>query len=106
RCLKAPLLSVQKRGAHEVRWARIAGRFLIMQILGGAMSLRNRIIFAMGIASVVAAGIFGAKACAQTDPNLAPNPYRTVENWAKLPNGRTWGQVINVEIDRDGKSIW
>ena len=35
-----------------------------------------------------------------------PNPYRTVENWAKLPDGRKWGQTISVDIDRDGKSIW
>ena len=38
--------------------------------------------------------------------NSAPNPYRTVENWAKLPAGRTWGQVISADIDQDGKSIW
>jgi hypothetical protein len=35
-----------------------------------------------------------------------PNPYRTVENWAKLPDGRKWGQTISVDVDRDGKSIW
>jgi catechol 2,3-dioxygenase-like lactoylglutathione lyase family enzyme len=39
-------------------------------------------------------------------PDSPPNPYRTVENWAKLPEGRTWGQVISADIDRDGKSIW
>lgn len=70
------------------------------------MSQKNRVNFAMGIALTVVAWISGAKACAQANPNSAPNPYRTIENWAKLPNGRTWGQVINVEIDRDGKSIW
>jgi streptogramin lyase len=78
---------------------------------------RNKVLFATGIAWVIFAGIFGSPTSAQTDPNSgglqvqpapnsAPNPYRTVENWAKLPDGRTWGQVINVEIDRDGKSIW
>lgn len=40
------------------------------------------------------------------DPNSAPNPYRVVENWAKLPQGRVWGQAIGVEIDRDGRSVW
>src|ERR1700693_1778212 len=70
------------------------------------MSHLNRIIFAFGIASVVAAGISGGPVYAQADPNSAPNPYRTVENWAKLPEGRTWGQVISADIDRDGKSIW
>jgi hypothetical protein len=38
--------------------------------------------------------------------NSAPNPYTTVEGWAKLPEGRTWGSTSAVDIDRDGKSIW
>jgi hypothetical protein len=38
--------------------------------------------------------------------NDAPNPYRTVEGWAKLPEGRKWGSTSAVDIDRDGKSIW
>ena len=51
---------------------------------------------------------FGVNARAQTDavPNSQPNPYRTVENWAKLPDGRTWGSTSAVDIDRDGKSVW
>src|ERR1700680_3738089 len=80
--------------------------FLKGKMWEGAMADRNRIIFALGIASVVVVGISGANAFAQADPNSAPNPYRTVENWAKLPEGRTWGQVISADIDRDGKSIW
>ena len=38
--------------------------------------------------------------------NKLPNPYETVVGWAKLPNGRTWGSLSAVEIDRDGTSIW
>ena len=38
--------------------------------------------------------------------NSAPNPYRTIEGWAKLPEGRTWGSTSAVDIDRDGTSIW
>jgi streptogramin lyase len=37
-----------------------------------------------------------------------PNPYRLVENWAKLPtsmNGGKWGEVIGVKPGPDG-SIW
>jgi streptogramin lyase len=34
-----------------------------------------------------------------------PNPYRTVENWFKLPEGRTWGSTSSVDLDRDG-NIW
>ena len=70
------------------------------------MSHWNRTIFTLGIACAAAAAMFGEHACAQADPNSAPNPCRTVENWAKLPEGRTWGQVISADIDRDGKSVW
>jgi len=38
--------------------------------------------------------------------NDAPNPYRTVEGWAKLPEGRTWGSTSAVDVDIDGTSIW
>jgi sugar lactone lactonase YvrE len=38
--------------------------------------------------------------------NDLPNPYETIEGWAKLPEGRTWGSTSAVDIDRDGKSIW
>lgn len=38
--------------------------------------------------------------------NDAPNPYRTIEGWAKMPAGRTWGSTSAVEIDKDGRSIW
>ncbi|HSE52867.1 MAG TPA: peptidyl-alpha-hydroxyglycine alpha-amidating lyase family protein [Gemmatimonadales bacterium] len=37
--------------------------------------------------------------------NQAPNPYRTIEGWARLPEGRAWGSTSAVEIDRDGSSI-
>jgi sugar lactone lactonase YvrE len=38
--------------------------------------------------------------------NSEPNPYHTIEGWAKLPPGRTWGSTSAVAIDRDGKSVW
>ena len=45
-----------------------------------------------------------AKAAPQPDPmaNSAPNPYKTIEHWAKLPEGRTMGSTSAVEIDKDG----
>ncbi|HUE84647.1 MAG TPA: hypothetical protein VMO26_01080, partial [Vicinamibacterales bacterium] len=42
----------------------------------------------------------------QQPTNDAPNPYRTIEGWAKMPEGRTWGATSAVDIDRDGTSIW
>src|SRR5260370_29400387 len=50
-----------------------------------------------------AALVFLAAAGAQ--PNSEPNPYRTVENWFKLPEGRTWGSTSAVDIDPKGH-IW
>ena len=38
--------------------------------------------------------------------NDPPNPYRTIEGWAKMPAGRTWGATSAVDIDKDGVSIW
>ncbi len=46
-------------------------------------------------------------ALAQSGPaNNLPNPYRSIENWAKMPPGRSWGSTAGVAIDRDGKSVW
>jgi hypothetical protein len=62
-------------------------------------------------AALFGAAIIGALALAggqvqADDPNSAPNPYHVVDHWAKLPEGRAWGQPIGVEIDRDGTSVW
>jgi sugar lactone lactonase YvrE len=66
-------------------------------------------------AGVVAAGWLGSATLAQapaaawmsaTPTNDLPNPYSTVEGWAKLPAGRTWGSTSAVDIDKDGKSVW
>ena len=46
------------------------------------------------------------QAAAMAPTNDAPNPYQSIEGWAKLPEGRTWGSTSAVDIDKDGKSIW
>lgn len=57
--------------------------------------------------SVMAGLVVGASwLSAQAPVNDRPNPYRTVEGWAKLPDGRTWGSTSAVAIDRDGVSVW
>lgn len=66
----------------------------------------GRMRFTLGVATVIVAAVFGGKACAQADPNSYPNPYRTIADWEKLPQGRTLGQTVAVDVDRDGKSIW
>jgi sugar lactone lactonase YvrE len=64
--------------------------------------------FAFVIAIVAAFTMSAVRAYAQVDapPNSQPNPYQTVEGWAKMPEGRVWGSTSAVEIDRDGKSLW
>src|SRR5437016_5715056 len=64
-------------------------------------------VFALGVA-LLASALTGGQAYAQAagDPNAAPNPYRLDEGWAKLPEGRKWGGVFGISIDRDGKSVW
>jgi sugar lactone lactonase YvrE len=45
----------------------------------------------------------------QEDPqptNDAPNPYQTTAPWGTLPEGRQWGALSAVGVDRDGQSIW
>src|SRR2546427_6040018 len=58
-------------------------------------------------AGAVVAAVAASGGWLEAQPATAqPNPYRTVEGWAKMPEGRTWGATSAVEIDRDGKSIW
>ena len=57
---------------------------------------RMRITLAVAILTVTA---MSGSACAQ------PNPYRAVDNWAKLPEGRTWGATSAVGVDRVG-NVW
>ena len=35
-----------------------------------------------------------------------PSPYRLVDDWAKLPDGRAMGAVGKVTMDPDGEHLW
>jgi sugar lactone lactonase YvrE len=62
-----------------------------------------RVLLALGCA------LLASEALAQggvAPTNSLPNPYRTIEGWAKMPAGRTWGSSSAVDIDKDGRSIW
>jgi sugar lactone lactonase YvrE len=65
----------------------------------------GRVQFLLAATIVAVAGAFVAIAPDDAAPNSQPNPYRTVENWAKLPEGRTWGSTSAVDLGPDG-SIW
>jgi DNA-binding beta-propeller fold protein YncE len=60
---------------------------------------------AFALAAALASSV-GAQAAAPAPVNDRPNPYRTVEGWAKMPAGRVWGATSAVAIDRDGVSVW
>ncbi|MFT7687322.1 MAG: sugar lactone lactonase YvrE [Candidatus Azotimanducaceae bacterium] len=38
--------------------------------------------------------------------NNAPNPYKTINNWTTLPDGRSWGATSGVYPAQDGENIW
>ena len=59
-----------------------------------------------GIVAMCALGFFALRLGAQTpEPtNTAPNPYKTVEQFLKMPDGRTWGSTSAGDGDRAGRS--
>src|SRR5574338_778100 len=59
----------------------------------------------MGIAALCAAAPAIAQAT-QPPVNDLPNPYQTIEGWAKLPDGRAWGSTSAVAIAPDGRGVW
>jgi sugar lactone lactonase YvrE len=68
--------------------------------------------FMLVVAMVATIALVGAKALPQAgappaaEPtNSLPNPYRTIADWAKLPEGRTWGSAAGVAVAPDG-NIW
>jgi len=57
--------------------------------------------------SAVGCLLLAAGALAQSDvpPNSQPNPYRTVEHWFQLPEGRVMGSTSSVAVAPNGH-IW
>ena len=48
--------------------------------------------------------ITSGQAYAQSNPVV--HPYQGVDDWAQLPDGRTWGAPAGVEMDADQRSLW
>jgi DNA-binding beta-propeller fold protein YncE len=70
------------------------------------MSVRQHALFASIVAAI---GVLGWQTAAQSPApptNDAPNPYQTIENYFKLPEGRTWGSTSAVDVSPDGQFIW
>jgi hypothetical protein len=68
--------------------------------------VRSRRAFALAVVAATGIVAAGARAQVSAPTNSAPNPYHAVENWGKLPEGRTWGSTSGVDIDPDGTSVW
>jgi streptogramin lyase len=60
----------------------------------------------LAAASVATSGWMAFAQSAAQPINDAPNPYKTIENYFKLPDGRAWGSLSTIEPDPDGRSIW
>ena len=63
---------------------------------------RDKLLTKILLAAVLAT-TFAGTSHAQ---NHAPNPFDTIDDWAKLPPGRVWGATSAVYPANDGKNIW
>jgi streptogramin lyase len=70
-----------------------------------SISLRVRLTLTAAIIATSSAVSVYTQTSSQPVNDL-PNPYQTIEGWAKMPEGRTWGATSAVEIAPDGKSVW
>src|SRR4029077_11172788 len=83
---------------------------------GCDMRFPHRVEYLLGLAVLALLATAALRSQAQpTNPataqptapvNSAPNPYRSVENWARMPEGRTWGSSAGVYVDPAGTSVW
>ncbi|MGD1094725.1 MAG: hypothetical protein ABSB35_22370 [Bryobacteraceae bacterium] len=68
------------------------------------MSNSSRMRAALAVAIAAASFVYAQSEVAPT--NDAPNPYRTITGWAKLPNGRKMGSASAAEgvaVDANGR---
>jgi len=68
------------------------------------VNVRTGVVAGVCVAAAMAGVRMLAQGGAAMPPvNQAPNPYQTIENHFKLPEGRAWGSTSAVDIDKDGK---
>lgn len=69
------------------------------------MPSSSRTGLVLAATSILMVFITMANAQVGVDPTNLPNPYSTIENWGKLPEGRPWGSTNAIEVDRDNH-VW
>jgi DNA-binding beta-propeller fold protein YncE len=82
--------------------------------LGRTILMSNRIWGFCALGMLVLAATANMAVAAEAPPTPPPHDnndypdfgYHEVAGWGKLPEGRKWGGISGVDIDRDGKSVW
>src|ERR1017187_2671192 len=56
---------------------------------------------------IAAVAMYGRSEYAQqtVQSYLITNPYHAVDSWGQLPEGRTWGSVSAISVDKKG-NVW
>ena len=69
------------------------------------MSPARVVRFALAVVMIASGTGTRSRALAQSASAL-PNPYRVIDGWAQMPEGRKMGATNAIEVDPDGRSIW
>jgi len=70
------------------------------------MTVYRSVVYGLVAVLVFSVAAWVARAQVTEPTNSLPNPYRTIEQYLKLPQGRLWGSTSAIEIDRDRRSVW
>src|SRR5262249_28621175 len=68
-----------------------------------SMQYRNGASALVVISAIAISGTALGQAISPT--NSLPNPYRSIENWAQLPQGRIWGQTRATGMHPEGMTV-
>jgi sugar lactone lactonase YvrE len=79
--------------------------FQLLEYNRPVMPNSGRIILALMGSAAAYLAVYIAVPQGQAQPNSQPNPYRTVEHWFQLPDGRTMGSTSAVFVAASGH-IW
>jgi hypothetical protein len=64
--------------------------------------------FSTRVRLIALIALFGVRTYTQgavAPVNDLPNPYRLVDEWVKMPEGRQFGASASIQVDRDGESM-